>query len=113
MPEYKVILTWEAIYDVTDIADYIEADFGEEQADKFQVAIREEMSKLEYMGNMFLKTQIFYRGYSIHKKPFPPSIIFYALMEEEVHILRVLREEQNWERILAEKEEYTYPDMSH
>ena len=63
--------------------------------------------------NMFLKTQIFYRGYSIHKKPFPPSIIFYVLMKDEVHILRVLREEQNWERILAEKEEYTYPDMSH
>ena len=25
MQEYKIILTWEAIYDVTDIADYIEA----------------------------------------------------------------------------------------
>lgn len=24
MPEYKIVLTWEAIYDVTDIADYIE-----------------------------------------------------------------------------------------
>jgi len=24
MQEYKIILTWEAIYDVTDIADYIE-----------------------------------------------------------------------------------------
>ena len=28
MHDYKVILTWEAIYDVTDIADYIEAEFG-------------------------------------------------------------------------------------
>lgn len=25
MDEYKVVLTWEAIYDVTDITDYIEA----------------------------------------------------------------------------------------
>lgn len=28
MHEYKVILTWEAIYDVTDISDYIEAEFS-------------------------------------------------------------------------------------
>ena len=28
MQEYKIILTWEAIYDVTDIADYIEEEFG-------------------------------------------------------------------------------------
>ena len=26
MQEYKIILTWEAIYDVTDIADYIEEE---------------------------------------------------------------------------------------
>ena len=25
MQEYKIILTWEAIYDVTDIADYIQS----------------------------------------------------------------------------------------
>ena len=112
MPEYKVILTWEAIYDVTDIADYIEADFGEEQADKFQVAIREEMSKLEYMGNMFLKHRFSTEG-TPYIKAFSTVYYLLCVMEEEVHILRVLREEQNWERILAEKEEYTYPDMSH
>ncbi len=33
MQERKVILTWEAIYDVTDIADYIEQEFGREWAD--------------------------------------------------------------------------------
>lgn len=31
MQERKVVLTWEAIYDVTDIADYIEQEFGREQ----------------------------------------------------------------------------------
>ncbi|MDU3308509.1 MAG: hypothetical protein E7F06_21300 [Lachnospiraceae bacterium] len=33
MQEYKIILTWEAIYDVTDIADYIEEEFGQQRAD--------------------------------------------------------------------------------
>ena len=35
MQEYKIILTWEAIYDVTDIADYIEEEFGQQRADRF------------------------------------------------------------------------------
>ena len=110
MPEYKIVLTWEAVYDITDIADYIEAEFGQKRADKFQKDIKAEISKLVYMGDIFYKTQIFYRGYSIHKKPFPPSIIFYIVKEDEVHILRVLREERNWEQMLAKKLEYTYPD---
>lgn len=43
MHGYKVILTWEAIYDVTDMADYIEAEFGQDRADCFQNAIKEEL----------------------------------------------------------------------
>lgn len=40
MHDYKVILTWEAIYDVTDIADYIEAEFGQARADRFKMTYR-------------------------------------------------------------------------
>ena len=36
MQERKIILTWESIYDITDITDYIEAAFGIEKADRFQ-----------------------------------------------------------------------------
>lgn len=112
MPEYKVILTWEAVYDVTDIAEYIEAEFGKTRADCFQSDIQKELAKLEYMGSIFPEIQIWYRGYAIHKKLFSPSIIFYVFKEaeKEVHVLRVLREEQDWEHILSEKREYTYPD---
>lgn len=69
MQEVKVILTWEAIYDIVEITDYIESDFD----------------KINLM---------------IYKKPFPPSIIFYVVNEpkNEIHILRVLREERNWNR---------------
>lgn len=111
MQDYKIVLTWEAIYDVTDIADYIEAEFGQLRADRFQDDIKNEMNKLGYMGGMFPKTQILYRNYSIHKKPFPPSIIFYVLVEQkqEIHVLRVLREEQDWQSILSVTKKYTYP----
>lgn len=69
------------------------------------------MKKLGYIGGGFPKTRILYRNYTIHKKLFPPSIIFYILVEEkkEVHILRVLREERNWQNILKKTKSYTYP----
>lgn len=111
MQEYKIMLTWEAIYDITDIADYIEAEFGLTRADRFQTDIQLEIKKLGYMGNMFPKTQIYYRNYSIHKKPFPPSIIFYVVAErkQEIHILRVLRQESDWQYVLNSQQNYTYP----
>lgn len=100
MQERKVVLTGEAIYDITDIADYIEAEFGKERADRFQNDMREQLQSIELTGGMFGKTQLLYRGLAIYKKPFPPSIIFYVIKGNEIHILRVLREERNWESIL-------------
>ena len=113
MQENKVILTWEAIYDVTDIADYIEIEFGKERADRFQYEIKEQIEILSYSGGMFGKTKIYYNGYYIYKKPFVPSIIFYIIEEskKEIHILRVLREESDWNKILTEQREYTYPQQ--
>ena len=108
----KIILTWEAIYDVTDIADYIEEEFGQQRADRFQSDLKEQMQNLGQFSTAFPRTQILYRGYSIHKRSFPPSIIFYIIMEEtkEIHILRVLRHEQDWENILLQRSTYTYPE---
>lgn len=112
MQERKVVLTWEAIYDVTDIADYIEQEFGKERADRFERDIRQEIKDIGFLGGIFGKTHIYYRSYSIFKKPFPPSIIFYVVKEpeNEIHILRVLREERDWGRILKEQQDYTYPE---
>lgn len=112
MLEYKVIVTWEAIYDMADIMDYIEADFGEKRADRFQADIKRELEKLSYTASSLPRTQILYRGYVIQKKPFPPSIIFYIVKEQEqkVHVLRVVREEQNWQKILSDNRDYTYPN---
>lgn len=111
MREHKVILTWEAIYDVTDIADYIEAEFGTERANRFQIEIQKQIKNLEIIGSALGKTRIYYRSYCIYKKPFSPSIIFYIIKEpeNEIHVLRVLREERDWENVLTERQGYTYP----
>ena len=63
MQEYKIILTWEAIYDVTDIADYIEEEFGQQRADRFQSDLKEQMQNLGQFSTAFPRTQILYRGY--------------------------------------------------
>ena len=46
MQEYKIILIWEAIYDVTNIADYIEEENGQQHADRFQSDLKEQMQNL-------------------------------------------------------------------
>lgn len=110
MEEYNVILTWEAIYDIAGIADYIEFMFSREKADLFQKNIKMESRKLSYMYGIFQQTQIWYRNYVIYKKPFRPSLIFYIVknIEKEVHVLKVLREESDWENILKTQQVYTY-----
>ncbi len=63
------------------------------------------------MYKAFPSTQMFYRNYLIHKMVFKPSIAFYVIKEEkrEVHILRVLREEEDWKKTLSAESFYTYP----
>lgn len=47
MQKYKIIVTWEAVYDIAEIADYIEAQFGIARADRFQEEIKESLNKFE------------------------------------------------------------------
>lgn len=112
MAEYKVVLTWEAIYDITDISDYIEAEFNLERADKFQKDIQKRIGSLGQLSGAFPKTQVLYRNYAIQKNVFSPSLIFYVVKEaeKEIHVLRVLREERDWKNILKSKQNYTYPE---
>ena len=112
MPDYKVVLTWESVYDVAEIAEYIEDKFSRQKADEFQRGIEKEFTKMATNAKLYQKTYILYREYDIHRKVFKPSLIFYIVKEEkrEVHILRVLREERDWGNILKNTEDYTYPE---
>ena len=112
MPDYKIVLTWESIYDVAEIAEYIEDKFSRQKADEFQKDIEKEFTKMVTNAKFYQKTYILYRGYDIYKKIFKPSLIFYIVKEEEkeLHILRVLREERDWGNILKNTEAYTYPE---
>ena len=112
MQDLNVVLSWEAIYDITGLTEYIEDSFGVERANRFQLEIYNEIDKLAYQATIFGKTSILYRGYHIQRKLFLPSIIFYIIDEEtmKVHVLRVLREESDWEDRLAGNPTYHYPE---
>lgn len=75
--------------------------------------MKREISEIGFLGGIFGNTHIYYRSYTIFKKPFPPSIIFYIVkeFEKEIHILRVLRQERDWEKLLKGKQDYTYPEQ--
>ena len=112
MQERKVILTWEAIYDIADAEIWIYDNFGDDQQLKYRECITQELKKLEYQADVLMKTDFVYREYEIYKRPFSPAIIFYVIIEDAVHVLRILREEENWSLYFRNNEdyEYTYPN---
>lgn len=110
MHDYDVEWSREAIYDVADIADYIELRFGRERADRFNDDIDNEGEALGHDFRMYTGTGIYYRKKLILKKVFDPSIIFYFIDDtrQTVYIIRVLRHERNWQKILREGISYTF-----
>lgn len=110
MHEYEVVWSRESIYDVADIADYIELRFGKDRADRFNDEIDMEIVRLGKEYRMYTGTGIYYRRKLILKKVFDPSIIFYFVdaAKKKVYIIRVLRHERNWQKILREGISYTF-----
>ena len=68
MHDYHVVWSREAIYDVADIADYIELRFGRERADRFNDEIDAEGEALGRDFRMYTGTGIYYRKKLILKK---------------------------------------------
>lgn len=102
----NVLLTLEAIYDIADISVYIEAAFGQERALQFEVDIEAQFEKLDRYTHS--DTGIRYNDHIIYRDVFSPSIIFFVIINHEIHILRVLREEQDWINLLKSKQNYRY-----
>lgn len=102
----KTLLTVEAIYDIADIADYIEDTFGSDRAVRFEVDLEDRLERLEDYEHA--DTGIRYNGYIIYKDVFSPSLIFFVVIDDVIHVLRVLREERDWRRLLERKQRYDY-----
>ncbi len=110
MREYDVFWSRESIYDVADIADYIEFRFDQDRADRFNDDIDREVQKLGRDHKLYTGTGIYYRQKLILKKVFGPSVIFYFVDDDQqaVFVIRVLRHERNWQKIIREGISYQF-----
>ena len=110
MEEYEVVWSIESIYDAADIEDYIETEFGEDRAEQFHTDIDYEVESLGKAYKQYAGTGIYYRNFLILKKAFNPSIIFYIVDPslKKVYVLRILRHERDWQKLLRETLHYTF-----
>lgn len=108
--QYDVILTKESIDDVTDIRTHIFVDFGMKSLDEFDEKWESEQDFIADNPYASRGTDYEYRGLKIYKRVFKPSLIFYTVQDDlrSVIILRVLREERDWEHILETEDEYHF-----
>ena len=97
--DYHVAWSWEFSYDVVDIADYIELRFGRDRSDRFIDEIDAEGETISREFRMYTGRGIYYRKKLILKKLLDPSIIFTLLMMPvRLFMIRVLRDERNWQK---------------
>ena len=106
-----VLLTSESVSDVAEISAYIQMSFGRTALATFKAKWEKQLDFIAANPKGSPCTEHEYRGLKVHVRVFKPSLIFYT-HEESVNtavILRVLREESNWESILTDNGEYHLP----
>ena len=104
----RVRITNEILYDIADLADNIEENFGAQYAVVFEQEIETALKSLGERYQQYPGTGIFYRGNEIRKLVMRPSVVFYVVLDDGVHALRALRQERNWEKVLRTESDYTY-----
>lgn len=109
--KYSITETDETISDVINFAKHIKYHFGNPKAaEDFVNAYDSVSEKLSVFPHGYRGIGLEYRGYEIRIKPFGTYNIFFAIDEEnhEIVILRVLKDLQNWNRILQINNDYHF-----
>lgn len=115
MQELNVLVTLEAVYDILNAEEYIRNEFGEHRALKYRDDIQAELEMLSSDAYLYASSGFVYRGYTIYKKPYSPAIIFWIVVNGVVHVLRIPREEYDWQHFFEthQNHEYRYPNDSY
>ena len=112
--QYNVIQTIEAADDVVNFAIYMIKELkNHKAATDFLSQYDEEVKKLGFFPTGYRGIGLEYRGYEIRIKPFGTYNIFFTIdyAEQEVIILRVLKDRQNWNEILKLQVTYRFDDI--
>lgn len=112
--QYSVIETIEAVDDVINLASYMMRELKNQKAAyDFLSRYDKEAKKLGFFPTGYRGIGLEYRGYEIRIKPFGTYNIFFVIDYEnqEVVILRVLKDRQNWNDILQLQVTYHFDEL--
>ena len=108
---YNLIQTIEARNDLDNFVFYMIHSLKNVQAsDRFLLQYYEQIQKLIIFPFGYRGIGIKYQGYEIRMKPFLTYNIFFVVDEiaNQITILRVLKDRQNWKFILHNDDEYSF-----
>lgn len=98
---YKILETDEAIRDIHHISCKAYDFTKDKQSGLVFLSLYDAtIANLAIFPSGFGTTGIEYRGYMIHMLPFGNYNLFFVVEDEEIFILRILYQKQNWQRIL-------------
>lgn len=104
---YKIRETQEAMRDVTNLALYIIEEFGNQKAAMdFLDRYDEKIQGLRTFPFGYRGIGFEYRGYEIRMKPYDTYNIFFVVDHEEIIVLRVLKDREDWQAILLNHSSY-------
>lgn len=109
--KYSIKESLEALHDVERLAAYMMNPLKNEQAAKnFLNRYDKEAKRLSEFPYGYRGVSFEYRGYEIRLKVFSTYNIFFIIDTEEnqIVILRVLKDRQNWKAILQDEDEYSF-----
>lgn len=109
--QYRVVMTKEALEDVSNLADYIlDAFENKKAADDFLDAYDRQVGILSTFPTGYRGISMEYRGYEIRLKPFDTYNLFFVVDDEigQIVILRLLKNLQDWNQILRMETEYHF-----
>ncbi len=108
---YKVVMTQEALEDVSNLAIYMIDTFkNQKAADDFLDAYDRQVEVLSAFPIGYRGISIEYRSYEIRLKPFDTYNLFFIVDDEmgKIVILRLLKNLQDWKQILRMDTEYHF-----
>ena len=108
---YKLRKTKESEQDLENLVVYMMFSLNNEQAaTSFLKQYQQQIQNLAIFPFGYRGIGFEYQGYKIRMKPFSSYNIFFVVDEiaNQITILRVLKDRQNWETVLHNEDEYSF-----
>ena len=101
--KYKIVISKEALNDIASFKRYILRKFRyREYAENFSLKIKKAIQKINIFPKANKKTEYKIEGLDIYYKPCDTYLIFYAIDEQTVSIVRVLKDRMYWQRVIEQ-----------